>query len=203
MAFTYPIPTGYSAIGGSFDPGTLGAHLTLSNGNLTITSDGSLGTFSFVNARNLTAVPAKSYCEFIATASFLVIVVGTSTSALANNIYSGSTQNGFGLYNVDGKMLINNVEGWTCLTCAQGVTYGLATDYTNGFTYIRNAVGYFGNGASAADPVAGTNGLPIGTVTGTPQYLFATIGGPSIAMTFTFSSGAASAGGKLLGCGLI
>ena len=171
MAFALTQPSGYSALGGTWDPASLPADMALSNGNLTVTKASDDAAWTCV--RNLTPIvgSVKRYVEHNVTGSATDgFLAGFGPSGMTNAnapglvaasaAYSGATP---------GQWYVSNsVINTGLATIGLNSPVGFAIDWGGQKIYVQIALNtWVGLGGTTANPVTGTNGIPIGLSSGT------------------------------------
>jgi len=132
----------------TWNPSDIGANLTLSNGNLTVTRD-SAGAWRSVRS-TLSKSSGKWYWEITAdvTTGDMLVGVGTSSFSLTN--YCGSDANSYGWYGSGSKYNNGGSTAYAPTYNTNGTVIGLALDLDNGKIWWSK------NGVFTGDPVAGT-----------------------------------------------
>lgn len=149
----------------TFDAAFKNSNLTLSGGNLTVTS-GADSASGFVVRSVTSHASGKYYFEMKSTAASNVgangigFVTGALNVAVDKDI--GIDANGLGYY-ANGGIVINNITVATIQTYTLNDVIGVAVNRTNNLIWIRVNNGNWNNNP-AANPATGANGISISSL---------------------------------------
>lgn len=154
----------------TFDPSAKNARVTLSNGNLTATGDGSANWQSVL--ATLFVPSGKWYTEITISAvgTSIMMGLGPQTASLADGSYPGFESTSYGYYYVDGKKFTNNVG------TAYGATYGNGAVISVLFDGDNDTITFWKNGV--------TQGQAFASVTGTLSVFIGLHGSASAVANF-------------------
>ena len=156
-----------SIIGKAWNPSDQ-VNTTLSNGNLTATSQGTSGG---VRATCSVSTGQKIYWEItLATITSANTITGCarSTANLAN--MAGLGTNNAAVMFGNGTININAGFAGSIGTRSSGDVIGIAVDFTGGLIWFRVAPAGNWNGSGTANPATGAGGFSISGITGGPLY---------------------------------
>jgi hypothetical protein len=181
MPVTYAIPSGYTALGGTWDAAHLGSGISLDGTSLIVTATLS----SFNCARSTVQLAGKCYFEFFQSAgtnSSTGFAGGIGPSTMAVTGTGPGLSVGIGLFNASNGQL--HTAGSTTSYAAlytigfPSASIGIAVDISGKRLYFQKPSGtWYGSSAIAggADPVAGTGGIDITAILSGTDYAFITV----------------------------
>lgn len=178
----------------TWNPGAKGGNITLSNGNLTITST----TTSFGAVRGIASHSTGFYYyEVVVSASTNIglIIFGIGNASTNLNSFAGSDNNSIG-YGGDGKIWLNGANPVAAIqTHAVGDTVAVATDETHTKMWFKNvttASGWNNDILANQNPATNTGGISFSTMAAGPWFPAASIDTSGDVLTANFGATAYS-----------
>ena len=171
----------------TWNPSDKSASITLSNGNLTMSSSTTFGGIRAIDRQ----ITGKFYWEVTATTwgascAIGVAAQGASLAGAAPALWCYALQNGGNVF------LAGASTGVTLGTRANGDIIGVALDLVNQLIWFRVAPSGNWNGSATANPATGVGGVSIQTIAGVgaPLYPYAYLQGSGQAYTANFGDSA-------------
>ena len=144
---------------------TSGAHITLTNSDLTAGRSANTGANEF--GRSLAQFFEKQYFEVtldLVTLSTPSVGIADSSIAASSATFLGGTNHDLGCNLTTGEILTNNVLKATVGARVQGDIACFAVNWPGRLIWVRKNGGQW-NGDAAADPTANAGGIDIGVLT--------------------------------------
>jgi len=135
----------------TFDPTAKSARITLSNGNLTATGDGT-NNFQAVKATDYKTLFGQYYCEFHIDTTGTVLNIGLVNLAASTSVYVGFDLNGYGYQSDNGAFKHNNG------TVGSGATYTTGDVISVLFDAVAQTVVYWKNGVTQGTAFTSVSG---------------------------------------------
>lgn len=164
LPFPTPQVAGGRARFSTWDPANKGADLTLSNGNLTVTSSGLHPESVRATTSLSTGVRVVRHVYNSGTTIFPGFVNSTF-SIISTVTVIGSEANGVAYSASNGIVSYNGATLATLATAAPGDLIDVAIDMANKAIWVRINSGNW-NGSGTANPATNTGGLSISAMTG-------------------------------------
>ena len=170
----------------TLDPARLPSTMTLSNGDLTWTSNDAagatscFGTLGYLAGSGGTPLNLKPYFEGTITTlpggSTFGPGIGIANSNALDSQYLGQTGAGIGYYIKNGDVLIAASHVATYYTLAQGDTIGVAVDFVNQKVwYTKDGLTWNNDILANQNPATNTGGAPLTNQIFAPSGIYSTV----------------------------